>query len=185
MGVVVWDSEALESKDDREDWTMFKTHAGISVACVIEAETGLPTFYTAGDAEGHDIEALAKRLEAAESVVSFNGLQYDNVVLGWTLGRRINIRHNCDLYARIRKACGPERWPKGSWKLDRICQDTLGFGKTEPDGASAPGLWKDGEMGKLFTYAFRDTWLTWRLYLHGKEAGFVVDPNGRELGVSF
>lgn len=179
--IVVWDSEALDPKADWESWGVYKGHAGVSIACVIEAYSGLPTFYTVGDRMGYDLEALAGRLGSADEVVSFNGTRWDTPVLSETLGRPLFF-HERDLYAAIRKAVG-NGWPEGSWKLDRIAKDTLGIGKTG-NGAIAPTLWREGEVGRLATYVHRDAWLTWRVWTHIQEHGFVLDPNGRAIEVT-
>lgn len=174
--VVVWDSESLDPKAEWESWGEYKGHAGISVACVIEADTGLPTFYTAADREGYDLEALAGRLGSADEVVSFNGTRWDTPVLAEALSRPLHFTE-MDLYAAIRRGLNGARWPEGSWKLDRIARDTLGVGKTG-NGAIAPTLWREGEVGRLLTYCHRDAWITWRLWDHIRDHGFVLDPNG-------
>lgn len=172
--IVVWDSEALDHKPDWEDWGHYKAHAGISVACVIEAVTGLPTFYTVQDRMGYDLEALAGRLGSADEVVSFNGTRWDTPVLSEALGRPLFL-HECDLYTAIRKGLNGRKWPQGSWKLDRVARDTLGVGKTG-NGAIAPTLWREGEVGRLLTYCHRDAWITWRLWEHIRTHGSVLDP---------
>jgi len=180
--VVVWDSEALESKRDDVGWDEYRHRAGVSVACVIEAATGLPTFFTAGDRAGYDLDALAERLEAADEVVSYNGIHWDTPVLSETIMRPVLV-HECDLYAHIRTALHGQRWPQGSWKLGRVALDTIGVGKNG-DGGVAPTLWREKQVGRLITYCYVDTWITWKLWEFIRRHGFVLDPDGGHLEVN-
>lgn len=182
MQGLVWDSEALHPKKANEPWPEYRRRAGISAACTIDLESGLPTFYAASDHNGNSIGCLAYRLEHAPLVVSFNGKGYDNIVMGGCLGRYFEPRNEVDIYAKIKEALAGEYWGKGSWTLSRLGKDLLGVGKVD-DGAFAPSLWSGHEMGRLFTYLYRDVWLTWKVYEFGLENGYVLDPAGGKVEV--
>jgi hypothetical protein len=145
-------------------------------------EQGLPEFWTVGDNSTHDILALAERLETAEAVISYNGRVYDNIVLAHVLGRAPEFRRDIDLYAEIKRSLEGEWWPKGSWKLGRVCYDLFGLEKTG-EGAMAPTLWNAGHMGELFTYVYHDVLLCQRLFEHIREHEWVLKPNGEKLPV--
>lgn len=175
----------MRGKEDREPWPAYRERASISVACVIDLDNGLPVFYTAADKGEYGIEGLVKALEAAPLVVSYNGESYDNVVLEAMLKRRLKLHHHIDIYARIKEALAGEQWGRGSWTLDRVAKDVLGFGKTNVAGAMAPSLWAGHAYGELFTYSFRDTWLTWGLWRWVNDNGYVLDPLGGRLEVTW
>ncbi len=181
MKYLVWDSEALFPRPKELKWSEYRKVAGISVACTM-TEQGLPEFWTVGDNSTHDILALAERLETAEAVISYNGRVYDNIVLAHVLGRAPEFRRDIDLYAEIKRSLEGEWWPKGSWKLGRVCYDLFGLEKTG-EGAMAPTLWNAGHMGELFTYVYHDVLLCQRLFEHIREHEWVLKPNGEKLPV--
>lgn len=173
---VVWDSEAAETKSDDETWDEYRTHAGISLAGVYVVERAEYEFY-----DEHGLEALATRLENAATVVSYNGVHYDHVVLDAALGRHVHIPGELDLWDVI-KTAQTHSWPKGSWTLGAVCERTFGEGK-HGDGALAPSLAAAGKWGSLATYLVRDVFLTWRLWEFMKNYGFVIDPDGMKMVV--
>lgn len=171
---LVWDSEAAETKRDDETWDEYRQHAGISLAGVLNVETLEYEFY-----DGSQLAELAKRLEEADTVVSYNGVQYDHVVLDAALRRRVFIPGELDLWDVI-KSAQDKYWPKGSWKLGAVCDRTFGEGK-KGEGAFAPSLAADGRWGELVTYLARDLWLTWRLWKFMRTHGYVIDPDGFKM----
>ncbi len=181
MKYICWDTESLFPKPQEMGWADYKKVAGISVACTM-TETGSPAFWTVSDNATHDILALTELLESSNAVVSYNGRQYDNVVLAHILGRAPEFRHDIDLYAEIRRSLNGEYWPKGSWKLDRVATDTLGLSKTG-EGAMAPTLWNAGHMGELFTYVYMDVHICRMLFEHILKYEWVLKPNGEKLPV--
>ena len=66
---LVWDTEALYSKDDDESWAHYRERAGISCAGVIDARTGMVRFFGVDDDPGNDLigeggELLAQGMSA-------------------------------------------------------------------------------------------------------------------------
>lgn len=183
MGLI-FDTEALQSKGS-SSWGEYREIAGISLACTINTDNGIPVFYSNDDEDstGHSIKDFARDLEEADFIVGYNSEWYDIPVLEATLGRGVNPKQHIDFYLRIKDALNGERWGKGAWKLDRVGMDTIGIGKTSVAGAFAPSLWRDRRFGELFTYCYRDVWVLWKLYEHVKCDGWVVDPEGGKLYV--
>ena len=183
MSEIAWDLECYDSKPSDEPFEVYKGHAGVSLACVIDIATMVPTFYGHSDIDGYGLDDLAARIESADRVVSFNGHKFDRVVLSAAIQRPVVIKHHCDLCLNIFDGNGGTRWPKGTWKLDEVCRRTLGVGKLLTDGAFAPTLWRDGRMGELASYVWRDAWLTAGLYKHVREHGWVLAPEQQRVPV--
>lgn len=183
MGLI-FDTEALQSKG-AASWGEYREIAGVSLACTINTENGIPVFYSNSDEDrsGHSIADLVSDLEEADFIVSYNGEWYDLPVLEAFLSKGINPKRHIDFYLRIKDALNGERWGKGAWKLDRVGRDTIGIGKTAVGGAFAPSLWKEKRVGEITTYCYRDVWVLWKLYEHVQEHGWVVDPEGGKLYV--
>lgn len=173
---VVWDTEAKNSKFDTEDWTDYRERAGIGLACVYDLNTKQYEFY-----DSSNIEDLASRVEKADEVISYNGVQYDHCVLDAVLGRRVFIRREVDLWV-VLKACMNHSWERGDWKLGAVCERTIGFTKNG-NGAHAPELLGKGKIGDLTTYLINDVWLTAKLYEFITTYGYVVQPDDTILHV--
>lgn len=190
MDRVVFDTEASVTKWDDEDWTDYHRRAGVSVACVIDAATGFPTFYTeTDDPDGqYGLWALVRRLEEADEVISYNGKVYDVPVIEWAVTDegfpryRLRLKRHIDLYDRIKEALEGERWPRGSWTLDAVAHRCLGNGKSA-NGAFAPTLMREKRLGELFTYNLKDVWLTWKLTEFAEREGYLLNPEGKRLPV--
>ncbi|HLA82543.1 MAG TPA: ribonuclease H-like domain-containing protein [Thermoleophilia bacterium] len=183
--ILVFDTEALRTKPPEMPWPTYRESAGMSVACTMSYPEGLLKFYSVADEElgdpSYSIAGLADDLEAADLVVSYNGAWWDLPALSKTLGGRyVAPARHYDIWRAIHTALGGDRWPKGSWKLDRVSQTTLGLRKTS-EGAMAPSLWANRRLAELFSYVTRDVQITWRLFDHILTYGWVMDPVGNEL----
>lgn len=173
---IVWDSEALKQKGDDESWDEYRSAAGISLACTYDTESAQYEFF-----DQHTLEALAKRLENTNEVISYNGVGYDHCVLDAALARRVYIQREIDLWVVIKTAL-THNWGKGAWTLGAVCERTIGHTKTS-DGAFAPSLFRDGKLGQLTTYLVRDVWLTTQLWEFITRYGYVIQPDSTKLGL--
>lgn len=182
---LAWDLECALPKRDDESWDAYARHAGVTIACTIDLESGQPTFYTPGDQDGYSLYALANALETASLVVSYNGEKFDNLVLGYAIGRQAPIipKRSIDLCKAIFQAKNGRQYPNGTWKLGRVAKDTIGITKTTTSGAQAPTLWRNGQVGEIASYVWQDVNVTIKLYEHILAQGWVVDHLGNRMGV--
>lgn len=176
MGVLYWDTEALESKDDAETWIAYKEHAGIGLAVIYDEDEDAWEFYGP-----RDLERLASRLELADEVVSYNGVSYDHPVLDAALGRRIYIPNETDLWLAIREARRDAGDPQGSWKLDAVGRRTVGRGKLDQLGALAPSKLREGDWTHVVEYCLRDVQVLRDLYQFIRRYGYVIGPGGEQV----
>jgi DEAD/DEAH box helicase domain-containing protein len=176
--MIAWDLECREPKSDEEDWVEYKARAGVGLAVVYDFKTqAWEVFFE------KDIQSLADMLEKTDVVLGYNSVGFDHVVLDCALGRRVEIKKELDLWEVIKARIGEERWPKGSWTLNGVCERTLGQGK-EKIGEHAPALLMAGEMKKVIDYCIKDVKLTVRLWEFMKKYGYVVDPTGKKMELS-
>lgn len=176
MSRLVWDTEALESKDDNETWIQYKDHAGIGLAVVYDEDFDLWEFYGC-----KDLEKLATRLEEADEVVGYNSVSYDHPVLDASLGRRIYIPNETDLWLAIREVRQGCNDPAGSWKLDAVSRRTLGRGKLDQFGALAPSKLREGEWTRVVEYCLRDVQILRDLWRFVRAYGYVVGPGNEKV----
>ena len=120
-----------------------------------------------------NFDQAAAMMNPAELCVSYNGNKFDDPVLRG-IGLDVHDAPRLDLLEKIQQK---RPFQKG-WKLDDVCQRTLGVGKTHGSGVLAPHLFQRKFFGKLLTYAIHDVWLLARLYLHVLNKGFVIAPGG-------
>lgn len=184
LRTLVWDTEALRSKGDLE-WGAYRKVAGVSVGCTIDADTGIPRFYTCGERDEYSVVNMARDLEEASTVITYNGTGYDIEVLGNSVGRKIDLHKHVDVYEvlKIEMRKQGRAWPEGGMRLGAVCDRTLGFGKSD-DGPRAPELWREGQVGRLLTYCYNDVFILWRLWRFARLYGYVLDPSGKRLEVS-
>lgn len=127
----------------------------------------------------HNIKGLVDLLEAADTVVSFNGIGFDLPIISALYGREVKPKKHFDILAEIWVAL---RGKKKGWGLDPVCQRTLGRGKSG-SGEHAPILWLQGKYAEVFDYCLRDVELTEDLYFHIMEVGSIKGPDGEELKI--
>jgi len=123
------------------------------------------------------LEAAACHLEAADVVLSFNGIEFDVPVLEGCINRKIILKTHLDLLRLIWSAISGRK--KGN-TLDETAKRTIGRGKIGT-GASAPRLADQGRWEELFTYCAGDVFLTRDLFRFVQEHGGVIGSDGKLL----
>lgn len=189
MLVTTFDLETRALAREMGGWKSFIAAGGggISALVTITDESPGPNAVTAreltaprfkhrvGLFDDHTALEASRVLEAADRVVSWNGIGFDVPVFdtGYlTVGRGpLVIKDHVDLMVLLRESSGR------FWKLTDVAQATLGRGKTE-DGAMAPEMARAGEFGRLFAYCLADVELTRDLYYHALATGELVTPHG-------
>ena len=180
-----FDLETLNTKSDKIGWPEYKQIAGVSVLCTVDLETMAPAFFTTGDINDFGLETIARGISMAKEIVSYNGRDFDIPVLEAAIERTIPVMCHVDLWQCIREATRDMRgrYGKGDWTLDRVCKGTLRSRKLLNDGVYAPLKWREGRIGEVTTYCWKDSWLTAQLYQFIQKYGYVVDPHGRTIQV--
>lgn len=176
--LVVYDLEAKEPKSDEEDWVEYKVRAGLGLGVVYDlGSDSWEVFFE------KDLEQLVEKLEKADSVLSYNGIGFDHVLLDCLVGRRIYIKREIDLWEKIKEQKGEVRWPKGSWTLGAVCERTIGISK-EKIGAFAPELLAAGEQKKVIDYCIKDVKMCRDLWMFIRKYGYVLDPMNQKVILS-
>lgn len=171
--VVCFDLETRKLADEVGGWDELKKGAG-GISCVVVWDnlTDHHHIYTS-----ETLLAAAAHLEAADVVLSFNGIEFDIPVLSGCVGRRVATKVHLDLLRLIWNAISGRR--KGN-TLDETAKRTLGRGKIGC-GTSAPRLAEEGRWPELFTYCAGDVFLTRDLFRFVREHGGVVGSDGNLL----
>lgn len=156
-----------------KDWSDARLgKLGISVVCVWDSTTDRYRFYDEGT-----LDDCRAHLEAARTVVSFNGADFDIPCLSGVLGVHVRPRSHYDILQEVWSALGPKQ--KG-YGLGPISERTLGRSKSG-SGERAPDLFKAGRFSELYTYCMDDVALTRDLFLHIMETGYIIDTSGDKL----
>ncbi len=117
-----------------------------------------------------ELPALFERLRAAETVVGFNSLRFDYVVLTPFAPFELRALPSLDLLQRIKERLNYRI------SLDNLGQATLGEPKSA-DGLQALQWWKEGRCEEIAAYCRKDVDLTRRLYLFGLREGYLLFTN--------
>jgi DEAD/DEAH box helicase domain-containing protein len=166
--VVVFDLETNKLADEVGGWDALRAGAGgISCLVVWDSITNHHNVYTT-----ETLEMAALHLEAADVVISYNGLGFDIPVLEGCIGRRVETKAHLDLLRLIWQATTLR---KGNG-LDEVGRRTLGRGKVG-HGLSAPKLAAQGRWEELITYCAGDVFLTRDLARFVHEHGGVIDQH--------
>ena len=163
MKIAVFD---LESKELVEDWNQ-PHKAGLACAALWTSWQGgkegrLQVF----DEEG--IGRLIRNLQAADLVVTYNGIRFDVPFLEGLTGDRLALAQ-FDLLDSIKIAAGRR------YSLEDVARSTLGRGKGGK-GCAAPTLHKQSRFADLHSYCLEDVVLTRDLFLFAREFGYVLIP---------
>lgn len=163
MNAIVFDLEVRRGPEDLPGGWDDKDKMGVSCAGAYDLETRRYRFFWGDDEE--DMQDLEERIDRAAFVVGFNHVGFDYPVLtgaGLTIDRRPD--REIDLLAIVWDAI--DRHGQGLSKrgnsLDALCQANGLPGKSG-HGSDAPAWFRNGKLGRLFTYQRDDVDLTWRL----------------------
>lgn len=179
--IVVFDCEIENDVDGKVVTWSRKDLMGFSVGCLFD--------YRSGDYEVYfkaDLKRFAERLNAADLIVGFNILGFDNELIraqGGPLKPDSELK-TYDLLEYSRRAMGwtpSQSFPKGM-RLDDHLQSTFGaqFMKTE-DGAMAPKMWRDGRHGEVVSYCLADVRREKMLFEHVVTNGWAsTETHGKK-----
>ena len=174
---IVFDIEIEKSPDDFADkWQAARRgDCGLSVACAYDSALQRSYVY-----DRHNLNQLVVSLNEADLIVSFNGKGFDLPVIEAVSGFHVNPRGHFDILAEIWRQL---KHKEKGWKLDQVCQRTLGAGKDEMDGPGAIKLWSEGRFAEVTNYCTGDVMLTRRLYNHIVMQEHVVRPDGTLMAI--
>jgi DEAD/DEAH box helicase domain-containing protein len=125
-----------------------------------------------------EVQALVEHLKKADLVIGFNQMRFDYAVLTAYSPENLRKRPNLDLLSEIVAVLGRRIG------LGHLGEVTLGRDKTA-DGLQSLQWVKDGRMDLVIEYCIADVRLTWDLYVHARDEGYLLyqDKNGRRLRI--
>lgn len=185
--IIVWDIETLFFYKDfpnvpRQPATLL-LEFGLAVAFDVHRRT----WRTFGKGQEHSVEQLWREVYQADCSVTFNGNEFDWIVLMQTVARQgqpvswPSIEH-VDLFDIVRSATG--RW----YGLDALARANLGRGKTGT-GEEAANWLRSGDpalIARCAEYCTHDVELTADLYaqavLNGDPLLLPARPARKEYG---
>lgn len=171
MHIIIFDLE-IATPIKNNDWNAAKRgENGISSLVLWDSVTERYHLY-----DDFTFDKCVEHLNTADLLVGFNSLEFDTPCFQGYTGC-ILTPPQFDILQAIWQAVGKRS--KG-WKLDDICQRTIGEGKSGT-GEGAPKLFAEGRFGELFDYNLNDVYLTRKLYNHIVQFGTVVGPNSQPL----
>lgn len=175
MQITTFDLETRALARELGGWKKFIAAGGGGISALVTLTEGPTTSAPGSEGVGlyddHCLDRAWPVLEAADHLVSWNGIGFDVPVLENCRGEKLAVTKHVDLMVLLREASGR------FWKLTDVAQATLGRGKTE-DGAMAPEMARAGEFGRLFAYCLADVRLTRDLYYHAFATGELATPHG-------
>jgi len=172
--IVVYDLEIKRPIEGEVTWDRHDL-MGISVGVAYDYLTS--EFRVFMDDNLASLGALLKR---ASIVSGFNIISFDNRLLNATLKTDLHLdEKSYDLLVESRKAAGwtPEKpFPK-SMRLDDHLRHTFGeaYVKTA-NGAEAPLMWQNQELGRLISYCIDDVKRECMLFEHVWDGKPVMTP---------
>jgi DEAD/DEAH box helicase domain-containing protein len=166
--IVVYDLETQLSATEVGGWQNIHLMR-VAIGVIYERKTGEYLVY-----HEEDTDALIARLEAAELVVGYNNIRFDNTVLTAYTDHDLRGMNNLDLLAEISNRHGFRM------KLDALAQATLNA-KKSADGLQSLQWWKEGEVDKIIEYCKMDVEVTWKLFEYICEHGYALLDRHGEL----
>ncbi|NUO81180.1 ribonuclease H-like domain-containing protein [candidate division KSB1 bacterium] len=157
---IFFDLETQRLAEEVGGWN-FKNRMGLSCAVTLNGMTQEFQNYLEAD-----IAHLLVTLQSAGRVIGFNLKSFDYVVLQPYTKVKLSRLPTLDLLEEIYRTLGFRL------SLDALAAATLDVSKFA-DGVQAVRWYKAGELQKLLEYCRQDVLLTQRLYLFGKEHGFL------------
>jgi hypothetical protein len=150
----------LEGIEYCEGWRDF-TNMGI--ACIGAYDYVSKRYRVFMDDNYDEFRAL---VETSDLIVSFNGLEFDNVCCRAN-GIHVPDSKSYDILAEMWRAAGLgptfQYQTHGGFGLDAVCKANFGISKTG-NGALAPVDYQQGNFGKLIDYCLNDVMLTKTLF---------------------
>jgi len=119
-------------------------------------------------------------VDSGRLCVGFNSIPFDNAVLAATEGWRVPPEDQCyDLLREIWIAAGlPPKFDlstHGGYGLDAVCAENFGARKSG-NGALAPVLWQQGQVGAVIDYCLQDIRLTKLLFDRAMAEHPIINP---------
>lgn len=136
----------------------------VAVVVTWDARNGFRSWFE------ENIPNLLQELEKFQSIVTFNGENFDFKVLSAYGSVAPLYQRSADMLALLSKKLGFRV------KLESLAQATLGRGKTGT-GTESVEWWRSGDPAlrqKVIDYCKMDVELTRDIYLFGKEKGYVL-----------
>lgn len=176
MGYTTFDLEIKEPVDGHQrTWADARSgRCGISVLCLYDSDMDQFSLY-----DDHNLSEGLDYLRNSDLIVGFNSREFDIPCLEGYLGESLGSVPHLDLLQQVWKALG--RRQKG-YKLDDICQRTLGLGKSG-SGLFASDLYAAGRFAELHSYCLQDVNLTSKLFDSILTNGYIIDVNGNPMEV--
>jgi len=177
MEALTFDLETMKLAADLDGgWDALRRGEG-GVSCLVlwSAHTGRPHLYDADT-----LNDAVDMLEAADVVLSFNGVGFDIPVLEGVLGRNLVLKSHIDLLQLIWEVVGREK----GYKLTECSERALGTAKNG-DGLLAPQLAEDNKWATLLDYCLNDVHLTRNLFLFAQKHGGIKDIDDEILVLPF
>lgn len=182
--IIVYDLEIQTPIDNVKVKWADHDKMGISVGCAYDYNSGEYKVFMEDN-----LQELVDLLNASDLVVAFNHIGFDNPLLRAT-GKNLNLARQLkpdaelklyDLLLESRKGSGwkeGDRFPTG-FKLDDHLRATFGerLLKTE-DGAQAPVMWQNAQLGKLISYCLADVHRERLLFESVWETGKMSNKKG-------
>lgn len=176
MRCVTFDLEIAEPISEHKDGWAAAKRGECGVASVVCFDTITDRFHLY---DPFNIENCIKHLNAADLIVSFNGIEFDVPCLSGYTGLAIHRPHY-DILQDIWTSLGDGKRGHGVWGLGKCAERALGIGKSG-SGESAPKLLHEGRIAELLDYNLNDVHLTRRLANYIHDHGSVPRPDGTPL----
>jgi DEAD/DEAH box helicase domain-containing protein len=158
---LVLDLETQRSAEEVGGWDR-ADRMGLAVAVTQDLETGEFAVYTE-----ERVDALLTALGAARQIIGFNIRRFDFAVLRGYQALDYEGLPALDLLEEVHASLGFRL------SLSHLGQATLGAAKLA-DGLQSLAWWRAGERDKVIEYCKADVELTRRLYMFGREHGYLL-----------
>ncbi len=184
--IVVFDLESrrwasdLNPTDIDAGWDELRSgKGGASAICIYDS---LDNWLYAYD--DHEIETVARHLEAADLVVGYCSDKFDIPCIEGLANRRLKLRASYDIYVKLVQTYASlgVRGQKGDFTLDAMCKRNLGRGKID-HGSNAKQLAREGRWGRLFRYCGSDVQLTRDLFRKLVADGGLIGLRGQFISL--
>ncbi|MCP3926928.1 MAG: DEAD/DEAH box helicase [Desulfobacterales bacterium] len=165
----------LETKRSAEEVMGWHRAYLMGISCLV--------LYDSRDDKYHEytmdnIDELTGHLEELDLIIGFNIIRFDYLVLSGVLDYNFNKLPTLDLLEKVHKRLGYRL------SLDHLANLNLGEEKTA-DGLQALKWWKEGKIRKIIDYCIKDVEITKKIYLKGRDDGFLFFKNKADMKVRF